>query len=67
MRITSHMKYWLAILVIGLWGVNNAGKSIRQAEHIEYLEVYIQENDLPTPAFLIKDGPVGFEIDVPVC
>lgn len=67
MQITAHMKYWFVFVLLSLWAINNAGKCIRHERHIEFLEVYIQENDLPTPAFPVKDGPIIFEIDVPVC
>lgn len=38
-----------------------------QQKHIHVLEAYIQENDLPTPAYPPKNGPVVFEIEVPIC
>jgi hypothetical protein len=64
------MKHFPFILLIGFVALCNVSyrATIReQRAHIEYLESYIQENNLPTPAFPLKDGPVVFEIDVPVC
>lgn len=41
---------------------------LRESEiHVKVLEQYIQENDLPVPAYPLPKGKVAFEIEVPVC
>ena len=38
------------------------GENERLKDHIQYLEEYIQDNNLPTPAFRIDTGRFNIEI-----
>lgn len=59
---------WLLLVAfLALCNFVHRSKIADQKTHIQVLEAYIQENDLPVPAYPVKDGPVVFEIKVPVC
>ena len=57
----------LLVAFMALCNFNYRTKIADQQKHIVVLEEYIQDNDLPVPAYPLKDGPVVFEIEVPVC
>lgn len=59
---------WLLLVAfLALCNFSYRCKVADQQKHIQVLEEYIQENDLPTPAYPPRDGPVVFEINVPIC
>lgn len=58
-------EYFWQLFLICFLGVCIFMQSERNRElqnHIEYLEAYIQENNLPTPAFRIHTDRINIEI-----
>lgn len=63
------MRGWLLVLVVvqSMLIIAMGFGHREDRVHIKILEEYIRDNHLPVPAFPVKNGPIVFEIEVPVC